>query len=381
MPELLQQSINGNELLVFVVALFFSAISGQKMEPGQRIALVYSYCLIVAYFNFIDFYSIAFGSLIVFFLIFEVFSSDTMLVHLFSFKYKFLDFLYHLIFEFYGAFFYLLLFISVTPFAKGSAIFQIVFLILVIALAAITSRRHFSTKPISNIIRELEELGGDPASCSFDERDIQKLQILLYMEDGSFLYRNEQTHIVTARYLASRVICRIKRNGLALIRNSINRIGSFRRYIRGYGTIEMQIIRNTGLNFGSYRLTARRKLFELLFSQAVFNSYINQLSKNSPARKNIKKWILNCYLNLVSVKIGDTVCYPKKDSSTFKQLFEKDFSELTEEEFFVWCLGLPHYEKGVGKRAVGIHIDAVNYFGLDRESVNETINRLRTKHA
>lgn len=143
MPELLQQSINGNELLVFVVALFFSAISGQKMEPGQRIALVYSYCLIVAYFNFIDFYSIAFGSLIVFFLIFEVFSSDTMLVHLFSFKYKFLDFLYHLIFEFYGAFFYLLLFISVTPFAKGSAIFQIVFLTLVIALAAITSRRHF----------------------------------------------------------------------------------------------------------------------------------------------------------------------------------------------------------------------------------------------
>ena len=67
MQELLQQSINGNELLVFVVALFFSAISGQKMEPGQRVALVYSYCLIVAYFNFIDFYSIAFGSLIVFF--------------------------------------------------------------------------------------------------------------------------------------------------------------------------------------------------------------------------------------------------------------------------------------------------------------------------
>ena len=115
MPELLQQSINGNELLVFVVALFFSAISGQKMEPGQRVALVYSYCLIVAYFNYIDFYSIAFGSLIVFFLIFEVFSSDTMLVHLFSFKYKFLDFLYRLIFEFYGAFFYLLL-LGINPF-------------------------------------------------------------------------------------------------------------------------------------------------------------------------------------------------------------------------------------------------------------------------
>ena len=64
MPELLQQSINGNELLVFAVALFFSVISGQKMELGQRVALVYSYCLIVGYCNYIDFYAITFGSLV-----------------------------------------------------------------------------------------------------------------------------------------------------------------------------------------------------------------------------------------------------------------------------------------------------------------------------
>ncbi len=377
MPELIQQSINGNELLIFAVALFFSAISGQKMEPGQRVALVYSYCLIVAYFNYIGFYAIVFGSLIVFFLIFEVFSSDTMLVHLFSFRYKCLDFSYRLILEFNGAFFYLILFISATPFVKESVISQIIFLILVIALAATTSRRHFSTKPISLIIGELEELGGDPASCSFDDEDNRKLQILVYMEDGNFLSRNEHTHIVTARYLASRVVLRLKRSGLTLIRSSISSFGSFRRYIRGYGTIEMQIIRNTGLHFGSYRLTARRKLFELLFAQAVFNSYIDQLSKNSPARKNIKKWILRCYLNLVSIKIDDTVRYPMKDNSTFQQLFKKDFSELTEEEFFVWCLGLPHYENGVGKRAVEIHIDAVRRFGLCKESINETIASLR----
>ena len=130
MPELLQQSINGNELLVFAVALFFSAISGQKMELGQRVALVYSYCLIVGYCNYIDFYAITFESLTVLFLIFEVFSSDTMLVHLFSFKYKCFDFLFRLLFEFYGVHFFLVLFISVTPFAKESAISQLVFLML-----------------------------------------------------------------------------------------------------------------------------------------------------------------------------------------------------------------------------------------------------------
>lgn len=378
MPELLQQSINGNELLVFAVALFFSVISGQKMELGQRVALVYSYCLIVGYCNYIDFYAITFGSLTVLFLIFEVFSSDTMLVHLFSFKYKCFDFLFRLLFEFYGVLFFLVLFISVTPFAKESAISQLVFPMLVIALAAATSRRHFSTKSISDITRKLEELGGDPASCSFDESDNRKLQILLHMEDKHFLDRSEHTHIVTARYLISRVVRRMKGYGPALIKRELNRIGSLSHYIRGYGTIEMQVIRNIGLDFGSYRLIIRRKLFELLFSQAVFNSYINQLSRNSPARNNIKNWILNCYLNLVSVKIDDIVCCPKKGESTFQQLFGKDFSKLTEEEFFIWCLGLPHYENGVGKRAVEIHMDTVRHFGLDQESINGTIEKQRS---
>ncbi|MBU5406208.1 transglycosylase domain-containing protein [Paraeggerthella hongkongensis] len=379
MPELLQQSVNGNELLVFAVALFFSASSGQKMEPGQRVALVYLYCLIVSYFNYIGFCSIVFGSLIVLFLIFEVFSSDEMLVHLFSFKYKCLDFLYRLLLEFYGAFFYLILLFSATPLVKESVFAQIVFLIFVVALAAITSRRHFSTKPISRIIEELEALGGDPASCSFDGEDDRKLQILIYMEDENFLNRNEKTHIVTARYLASRVFLRQKRDRLALVGNSLSSFDALRRHIRGYGTIEMQIIRNVGLDFGSYRLTARRKLFELIFTQAVFNSYINHLSKNSQARKNIKKWILRCYLNLVSIKIDDIVRYPETGNSTFQQLFKRDFSELTEEEFFVWCLGLPHYEKGVGKCAIETHIDAVRHFGLCQESINETIIRLRTR--
>ncbi len=347
------------------------------MEPGQRVTLVYSYCLIVAYSNYIGFCAIASGSLIVLFLIFEIFSSDKMLVHLFSFKYKCLDFLYRLLFEFYGAFFYLILFISTTTFVKESVFAPIIFLILVIYLAAVTSKRHFSTKPISCIIEKLEELGGDPASCSFNDSDDRKFQILVYMEDGNFFNRNEHTHIVTVKYLASKVVLHLKRGGLARIRKSLSSFGSLRRYIRGYGTIEMQIIRNVGFHFGSYRLTTRRKLFERLFSQSVFNSYINRLSKNSSARKNIKKWILHCYLNLVSIKIDDIVRYPKSDNSTFQQLFKKDFSELTKEEFFVWCLGLPHYENGVGKRAVEIHIDAVRHFGLNQKLIYETIAELR----
>lgn len=378
MPELLENSISGNEALLFAVALFFSAISGQKMEPGQRVALVYAYCLLISYFSYVDFSMIFLGSVIVLFLIFEVFSSDKMLVHLFSFKYKLLDFLYRLVCEFYGWFFYILLFISTTTPFKDSFFIQCVFLIFVILLVAITSKRQFASKTISDMIEQLKNSGGDHISCPLDDKDYQKLEILIFMEDKTFLERKETTHIITAGHLFSRLISRIRENGSTYFKNRPRSFESARQYIRGYGTIEMQIIRNIGLDFGSYRLTIRRKLFEFLFSQTVFNSYIHQLSKDSIARNNVKFWILWCYLNLASVKIGAPIRCPKPNNSTFKQLFAKEFKELTKEEFFVWCLGLPHYRNGVGENAVSIHNDAVEHFKLRKEVIYETIKTLRT---
>lgn len=377
MQEVLLYSVEGCRLLIFVVALFFAAISGQKMELSQRVALLYAYCLIVSYSGFIDFYSIVFGSLLVLFLVFEVFGSDVALIRFFSFKYKLLDFLFRLLFEYCGIFFYLILFISSTEAIKSSVLTQVAFLLLVILLGAMTSRQRFSTKSISTIVEELESLGGNPACCSFKESDNRKLEILLYMEDGNFLNRGEDTHIVTVRHLVSRACARVREQGIRQVGGDLCNLNSLLQLVRGYGTIEMQIIRNVGLNFGSYRLTVRRKVFELLFSQAVFNSYIDQLGKGSAGRENIKKWTLRCYLNLASVKIGNVVCFPKEDVSTFQQLFGKEFFELSDEEFFVWCLGLPHYENGVGRRAIAIHSDAVRRFRLRRELIDEVIARLR----
>lgn len=143
------------------------------------------------------------------------------------------------------------------------------------------------------------------------------------------------------------------------------------------GTIEMQILRNIRLEFGSFQLTLRRKVFEFVFSRSFFNSYIDQLERSSFGRSNVKWWILRCYLRIVPVKIGHSVCRPQKGGSTFAQIFGREFSELTREEFFVWCLGLPHYAAGVGPRAVWMHDDAVIRFGLDRGEIGRVLERVR----
>lgn len=226
---------------------------------------------------------------------------------------------------------------------------------------------------VSDIISQLIAAGGDPASCTFSKEELEKLRMLVYLEDGRYFDRNEKVHIITLRYLLKKPFDRIKSWKGHVVERCSKGLRKLRHRMRGFGTIEMQVLRTTGLEFGSYRLTIRRKLFELIFAQALFNSYIDQLSVKSFARENFKKWLLNCYINIVPVKVGKSVCKPNEGSSTFSQLFEKEFSELAPEEFFVWCLGLPHYTQGVGENAVKIHMDAVKRFGLDMDKISESI--------
>lgn len=377
MADFIQSTLNGNIPLVFTIALFFAAISGQKLKASHRVALVYSFCLLMGYFDIVEFYVNSVGSLIVLFLVFEVFSADSDLVHLYSFKYKLFDYAFRLIVEFYGWLFYLALFIFTFIPCKQFVVLQAASAVSVLYIAAIVSRHRLATKEVSDILACLRKIGGDPASCVFSDVELDKLKILVYMEDGNYYCRDEKVHIITLRYLLAKLFVRIKRWSGDLAEGCARGISKLRRRVRGFGTIEMQVLRNVGLEFGSYRLTVRRKLFELLFAQAVLNSYIDQLSIQSFARKNFKNWLLNCYISLVPIKVGNSICKPSSRSSTFSQLFMKEFSKISMEEFFVWCLGLPHYREGVGERAVKIHMDAVRRFNLDIDKIYEAIAQAR----
>lgn len=359
--------------LFFTIALFFAAIVGLGLSVRHRISLVYSYCLLMGLFQAVDSLTIAVGSTVVLFLILEVFNPDERLVSLFSFRYKIWDFTYRMACELYGLAYYILVVLqAILPsYVVTSTPFRIVVLLGTVALAAATVRGRFSTKSITEMLNLLLEAGGDPACFEYDDLGKDKLKILLYLEDRQFMNRDEHEHTVTVRYALSRLRRRLGRGVSSFTPENA------RQLVRGYGTIEMQLLRNIGLKFGSFGLTCRRKLFEWVFAHTLFNSYINQLAPESFARKNIKYWILRCYLNIVSVKIGSSICRPQKGLSTFRQLFGKEFAELSREEFFVWCLGLPHYVRGVGRNAVAMHGDLVGLFCLDVRQVYRALDVVR----
>lgn len=93
-----------------------------------------------------------------------------------------------------------------------------------------------------------------------------------------------------------------------------------------------------------------------------------------------RKWVyVNGGLTAgVSVKFGIREFFPS-DKSTVEQIFEKPLHELSNEEFFVWCLGLPYFKIGVGKRAVSRHQEVIERFNLDEKLVFEALKRVNGK--
>lgn len=300
-----------------------------------------------------------------------MFNSDSERAKLFPIQYKFVDYLFRIIFEYYGWLYAAVVaFLSLSDSLGFSAsLAQILGLAMTVVLPALLSRSHFSTRSISVIIRDLRQ------KCPVDaysnrEENISKYKILSEMEDKDFFCRRDNQHSITLRW-----IMRGARRYLSFshMRHPIKSAKEILR--RGYGTIEMQLVRTLGIEFGSYPCRIRRKAFEVIYSNMIFNGFAQQFEKESGSRKHLKTWIAQCYINNVSVKFGDRELYPGRGGSTVEQLYGRSFEEISNEEFFVWCLGLPYYKDGVGERALKIHADAVKTLGLDEQLIREAIKK------
>ena len=373
MSELLTFEMSGEgSLLLFSVLLLYAAIDNQQIEVGQRVALIYIGCFTAISSNSVSQQTVALGSLAVLFLVLEVFSTDSFLVRRLTLVQKVVHYGYCVLIELYGAWFYCLLFASPYLWECETITGRLVFMLFLIALVAVTSRRRFASKAISEIHTVLQHAAEDPATWTFTKRDRKKIQILLHLEDRTYYSRNDNEHLLRLGYMLKKASLLLEKRG-----GGCSNKAKLKALFRGHATIEMQLVRNIGLESGSYQLRIRRKIFEMVMTPLSINSYINQLDQESDARENIQDWLLRCYLNVVSVKIGQHIIRPKEASSTFRQLFDKEFEETSEEQFFVWCLGLPNYLKGVGENAVDLHSETIEKFELDRRLILATIDEIR----
>lgn len=80
-----------NTSILFVIALFYTAISGLNLTTRLRVGLVYSFSYLAILFSSLSYCAILAGSIVVLFLILEVFNADEKLVKIFSIPYKIVD--------------------------------------------------------------------------------------------------------------------------------------------------------------------------------------------------------------------------------------------------------------------------------------------------
>lgn len=369
----MEDLFQNNYTILFIVALFYASIAGITFTQNLRMALIYALSLLVLLFGEIDALAIMAGATIIAFLSLEVFSVDKKLIKFFPVRYKVIDFGFKYIIEYY----YWLFLISFAFLYIGKSANEVLFklssyiigILLMAVLLLFVSRAKFSTCTVDEMITKLTDKC-NINNCDNLSRNIKKYEILSYLEDRSFFERGERTHIIPIEKVEENLRRRIT------IKNFRHPIINLKKLIRrGYGTIEMQLIRTIGVEFGSYNCRIRRKVFEVIYSNLIFNSYINLLGKKSDARANVENWIIQNYIENVSVRFGANKTYYPSEKNTIKQIFGRSIENITEEEFFVWCLGLPYYTNGVGWNAVCLHQDTIERFDLREDLIRDALEQ------
>ena len=366
---------------LFVVVMLFIAISRVNLNDQKKVGLIYLFSFLLFFFQVVDVWTVLIGSAVALFLMLEIFSNDENRVTMFGFKHKIVDYLYRLFIEYYCSFFIIAIgmmwlcanIINTLP--DNREIFVIVstvlaFLVLAISIINLV-RKKFSTFPITYIMSKIKS-GIELHELRVTNELQEKFDLLAAFEDRMYFMRKNSQHTPTIIYTLKKIFSKITMNKLLHPFRELDSLFS-----RGYGTIEMQLIRTIGVEFGFELCRVRRKFFEVLYSNIILNSYRSLGSKDGEKFLYWRQFIMQKYIDNVPVKFGSLHVYPKENLSSLMRLFGVSMiGKISSEQFFVWCLGLPHY-RNVGKHAVEMHNDIINEFSLDKNKILKILSGIK----
>lgn len=375
-----------------IIVLLVVALKDVKLYQGLKVGILYLVSFIMIFMGLVEIYVGVGFLLLTEFALLEIFTDDVEKRSLLGVGYKILDCLYKLFVEYY----FILYLGSIAILTVGESMSRecdILFAqngtlcwfydwqdsfavwavllastLIIVAILCIT-RMRFETKTVTEIMNALRLV--DIYSVPIDDMKT-KFDMLIAFEDKTFLDRNEGSHTVLSPLIIKGILKYINKNTLKRPFQTVCKIFS-----RGYGTIEMQLIRNIGVKRGYDACVLRRKVFEVVYSTIIFNSYRKQFSKESDSARDYKYWMLWCYIQKVPVKFSRRF-FPAK-SSTARQIFSKDFKMLSLEEFFVWCISLEFFAL-IGPKTVMKRESIVVKYGLDQSKIETALKKAyRTK--
>ncbi len=356
-----------NNLFVIFVIAGFTIFNISHLKEYQRVILYYLLMFAVSVFGtmrMIFMLPLSFGLLFVFM---EYFSLDKMKMELLlKFRYKLMDYFYQIFFIYHFASIIIcFIFLHISHITQG--VLSTSFLCLSIALFAFAlhqiSKRKFEFKSFTDIFEIMDK--DKFYNIQYDEELKNRLDILTIIEDRTYFDREGTYNFLSFQFFKIKIeqLRELLKNktpketitgGASFVRKSI--------IVRGYSTLEMQLIRNIAIINGYDECVIRRKIFELVYSTIFFSSLKNYYAKTTRyGMTHFKEYLLYVYCHNVLSKVG-------KQKKLFSQFFEeKDIAKWDKEKMLAVCVGLSF--RKITNDNIEKYENIINLHGLNREKI------------
>lgn len=352
----MSELFNDNFLFLFIIALVF-ILKPEKLLINQKIILTYSISYLVSLDSKINNLSIIIFTFLIIFIYMEFFvNSDFKREIMVKLHYKIADYIFTIFFQYHYWLFitciysYDILKLCSLSNISLDVLFRVVQVILLFYLINIVYSLKWEIKELDDIKINFEKyikIYNMPSNLS---ESFFKPVILI--EDQTFFARKNPSSIFGYIYnkyninkynYKSKILNKFSFNIFKKFKfrkvKKINKSNLKRAtiYIRGYSTIEQQLIRSIGIKRG-YRCTLRRKLFEIIYVRIFFKSIMNFYKINFYHNSsNFKVYLIYVYLNIAKVSYHNRTC------TGLKELYDKDVSDLNYDELFIGTLMFSNY--------------------------------------
>lgn len=424
--ELFGQSIN-IYVWLFILTCWFMLI---KLELGSeniklKISIIYFLFYLLALFNIFDIKILIIILILSTFVLIEfIFIDKFQRKILKKIIFYIFDYLYKIVFE-YKFLYIFVSFLLISNFLKNVSkkilliiklndiftfnylsiyLFFTTFLSIIILLRGIIKciNNEFETYNFEEIINKINKI---QLFSKFIVNDKFKYfsNMLTYCEDKSYFYRKDTYNwfsfefiyyrlirihnqcekfklwkikslrkIIFILYLSMKsfkLIIKIINNFITVLYKVFIKRKNIKYYMRGYSTIEMQLIRTLAVKDGYSTHVYQRKAYEFVYSKIFFSSLKEYYMYHHYSNiKMYKYYLVYLYICVAPIRID------RKRYKNIFELYEKhDLKNISNEEFYIWIYLLSH-----SKINSNIYnSDYINTYDLNKEKIKTNIKKIR----
>lgn len=391
----------GNIPILYFIAVIYILLM-DKLKVSQKILIVYIFSYIIKVYNVLDVKIMVLILNIDMFIYLEYLTEDKLKTEILSnFIYKLIDYFYKMIFEYSFIYFLLALFVKTSYFENcydltfsqlnmlqyNNLFCSCLSIILMIITITFLSAELYSTNSFKDMKDKLDSVT-TWTTLKISDEDREKFYMLSNIEDKSYFIRDKSYSFVSFGFIKykinnlkdviqninnkekNKVFSKLRKFFIYLFRK-ISQLKNIRRYIRGYSTIEMQLIRTLGVKKG-YKHIFYRKIYEIIYSKLFFESYrIYCITNKYRVNCAYKEFLMYCYIHLAKIKING------EEYENMLKLWKKELRQVTNEQFLISILGLSW--RRIDMSIIDNYSNTIQVFNLDEKKMKKLIKAIQSK--